>query len=97
MSGWAGCLHALPWLGLTADRCAAPRLTPRHLHAPHQTAGGIILPDSPNSLIERGHKEKGRQILEKIRGTNEVDAGAWSAAVKECGRLGQLLHHALAA
>ncbi len=39
-------------------------------------AGGIILPDSPNSLIERGHKEKGREILEKIRGTSEVDAGA---------------------
>lgn len=69
---------------------------PRHKAAPH-TAGGIILPDSPNSLIERGHKEKGRQILEKIRGTNEVDAGAWSAAVKQRGRLGQLLHHAAAA
>lgn len=38
------------------------------------TLGGIILPDSPNSLIERGHKEKGRQILCKIRGTEEVDA-----------------------
>ncbi|PRW33669.1 H(+) hexose cotransporter 2 [Chlorella sorokiniana] len=38
------------------------------------TLGGIILPDSPNSLIERGHKEKGRKVLEKIRGTEEVDA-----------------------
>lgn len=38
------------------------------------TVGGIFLPDTPNSLIERGSKEKGRKLLEKIRGTNEVDA-----------------------
>ena len=38
--------------------------------------GGIFLPDSPNSLIERGHKEKGRAVLVSIRGTEEVDAGA---------------------
>ncbi|KAI3425243.1 hypothetical protein D9Q98_009011 [Chlorella vulgaris] len=38
------------------------------------TLGGIILPDSPNSLIERNQKEKGRKVLEKIRGTTEVDA-----------------------
>ncbi|XP_061348179.1 sugar transport protein 7-like isoform X1 [Gastrolobium bilobum] len=38
------------------------------------TIGGIFLPDTPNSLIERGSKEKGRKLLEKIRGTNEVDA-----------------------
>ncbi|PSC74048.1 H(+) hexose cotransporter 2 isoform B [Micractinium conductrix] len=38
------------------------------------TIGGLILPDSPNSLIERGHKETGRKVLEKIRGTQEVDA-----------------------
>lgn len=38
------------------------------------TIGGIVLPDSPNSLIERGHLEKGRAVLSKIRGTDEVDA-----------------------
>ncbi|CAL5186877.1 unnamed protein product [Lathyrus oleraceus] len=36
--------------------------------------GGVFLPDTPNSLIERGLKEKGRKLLEKIRGTTEVDA-----------------------
>ena len=38
------------------------------------TVGGIFLPDTPNSLIERGLAEKGRKLLEKIRGTKEVDA-----------------------
>lgn len=36
--------------------------------------GGILLPDTPNSLIERGMKEKGRKLLQRIRGTSEVDA-----------------------
>ncbi|KAJ1382385.1 Sugar/inositol transporter [Sesbania bispinosa] len=38
------------------------------------TVGGIFLPETPNSLVERGSNEKGRQLLEKIRGTNDVDA-----------------------
>ncbi|KAJ9688874.1 hypothetical protein PVL29_014495 [Vitis rotundifolia] len=38
------------------------------------TVGGLLLPETPNSLIERGSREKGRQVLERIRGTNEVDA-----------------------
>ncbi|XP_054822389.1 sugar transport protein 7-like [Prosopis cineraria] len=38
------------------------------------TVGGIFLPDTPNSLIERGSTEKGRKLLEKIRGTKDVEA-----------------------
>ncbi|KAK9269110.1 hypothetical protein L1049_001538 [Liquidambar formosana] len=38
------------------------------------TVGGILLPETPNSLIERGSKEKGRKVLEKIRGTENVSA-----------------------
>ena len=38
------------------------------------TLGGLILPDSPNSLIERGKHKRGRKVLERIRGTSEVDA-----------------------
>lgn len=38
------------------------------------TIGGLLLPETPNSLIERGSSEEGRRILEKIRGTSEVDA-----------------------
>ncbi|CAL5221511.1 g3716 [Coccomyxa viridis] len=35
--------------------------------------GGIFLDDTPNSLCERGHPEKARHVLEKIRGTKDVD------------------------
>ncbi|MCI14447.1 sugar transport protein 7-like, partial [Trifolium medium] len=38
------------------------------------TVGGIFIPETPNSLVERGSKEKGRKVLEKIRGTKDVDA-----------------------
>ncbi|XP_010918337.1 sugar transport protein MST6-like [Elaeis guineensis] len=36
------------------------------------TLGSLFLPDTPNSLVERGHKEKAKAILSKIRGTNEI-------------------------
>lgn len=35
--------------------------------------GAFFLPDTPNSLIERGHQEKAKIMLEKIRGTKDVD------------------------
>lgn len=38
------------------------------------TIGGILLPETPNSLIERGFEEKGRNVLERIRGTSDVQA-----------------------
>ncbi|KAJ6746160.1 hypothetical protein OIU74_028759 [Salix koriyanagi] len=38
------------------------------------TVGGIALSETPNSLIERGMRDKGRKVLEKIRGTKNVDA-----------------------
>lgn len=38
------------------------------------TVGALGLPDTPNSLIERGHMEKGRAMLERIRGTSDVQA-----------------------
>ena len=28
---------------------------------------------TPNSLIERGHYDKGRQVLRKLRGVNDVE------------------------
>ena len=39
------------------------------------TLGGIFLPESPNSLVERGRRKEGRAILERVRGTSQVDAG----------------------
>ncbi|XP_059633346.1 sugar transport protein 11-like [Cornus florida] len=38
------------------------------------TLGAFFLPDTPNSLIERGEKDKARGMLQKIRGTEHVDA-----------------------
>ncbi|GMH27301.1 hypothetical protein Nepgr_029144 [Nepenthes gracilis] len=38
------------------------------------TVGGLLVPETPNSLIERGLNEKGRIVLEKIRGTENVSA-----------------------
>lgn len=34
--------------------------------------GSLGLPETPNSLMERGHQEKARAMLEKIRGTPDV-------------------------
>ena len=58
-------LHPWGWR-LSLGLAAAPALL--------MTVGGILLPETPNSLIERGRKEKGREVLEKIRGTKGVDA-----------------------
>lgn len=56
-----------PWgWRLSLGLAAAPALV--------MTIGGIFLPETPNSLIERGLMEKGREILEKIRGTKNVQA-----------------------
>ncbi|KAK4280925.1 hypothetical protein QN277_012477 [Acacia crassicarpa] len=36
--------------------------------------GGVLCPETPNSLVEQGRTEEARAILEKIRGTINVDA-----------------------
>ncbi|XP_011070452.1 sugar transport protein 10-like [Sesamum indicum] len=36
------------------------------------TIGAIFLPDTPNSLIERGLKDQAKEMLQKIRGTTNV-------------------------
>lgn len=36
--------------------------------------GGLFLPETPNSLVERGKLEEARAVLEKVRGTKKVDA-----------------------
>ncbi|RWW02311.1 hypothetical protein GW17_00034612 [Ensete ventricosum] len=37
------------------------------------TLGALFLPDTPNSLIERGHSEEAKHMLRRIRGTDDVD------------------------
>ncbi|KAL9690793.1 hypothetical protein QQ045_011203 [Rhodiola kirilowii] len=36
--------------------------------------GGLFLPQTPNSLVEQGRLDEGRRVLEKVRGTTNVDA-----------------------
>ena len=36
-------------------------------------AGGIFLPNTPNSLVELGHPEKAKEVLRRVRGTPDVD------------------------
>ncbi|KAI3943964.1 hypothetical protein MKW92_023440 [Papaver armeniacum] len=56
-----------PWgWRLSLGLAAAPALL--------MTVGGYFLPETPNSLIEQGKKERGREILERIRGTKNVNA-----------------------
>ncbi|URD87095.1 Sugar carrier protein [Musa troglodytarum] len=37
------------------------------------TVGAIVLPDTPNSLVERGMRVEAKATLQKIRGTEDVD------------------------
>ncbi|KAI3426545.1 MFS domain-containing protein [Psidium guajava] len=56
-----------PWgWRLSLGLAAAPALL--------MTVGGLFLPETPNSLVERGSNEEGRRVLEKIRGTDNVNA-----------------------
>jgi len=36
------------------------------------TAGALFLPDTPNSLLERGHADEARRMLRRIRGTEDI-------------------------
>ncbi|KAA0061539.1 sugar transport protein 14-like isoform X1 [Cucumis melo var. makuwa] len=36
--------------------------------------GGLFLPETPNSLVEQGKLEEARRVLEKIRGTTNIEA-----------------------
>jgi len=35
--------------------------------------GSLLLSDTPNSLVQRGRSEDARRVLERIRGTKNVD------------------------
>lgn len=36
-------------------------------------AGGMVLPETPNSLVERGYLEEARTVLTRLRGTEDID------------------------
>ena len=43
------------------------------LRAEWPDAGGIFLPNTPNSLVELGQPEKAKEVLRRVRGTPDVD------------------------
>ncbi|KAK9802742.1 hypothetical protein WJX73_006127 [Symbiochloris irregularis] len=53
--------------------------------------GGVFLPDSPNSLLERGYPEQARKNLEYVRGTPNVDKEF--AALSEAADLAKQVKH----
>lgn len=38
------------------------------------TLGGLLLPDTPNSLAARGKKQEALQVLRRVRGVEDVQA-----------------------
>lgn len=38
------------------------------------TVGSLVLPDTPNSMIERGRRDEARHQLKRIRGVDDIDA-----------------------
>ncbi|KAL2632967.1 hypothetical protein R1flu_004446 [Riccia fluitans] len=61
---FTGRIHPWGWR-LSLGLGAAPALV--------ITLGAILLPDSPTSYVDRGHVDKGRKVLERIRGVKDVD------------------------
>eukprot|EP00253_Pinus_taeda_P026983 PITA_26983 len=55
------------------------------------TFGSIWLPDTPNSMIERGQTAKARVMLERIRGTAEIQVEF--DELVEASRLAKLVKH----
>lgn len=43
--------------------------------------GSMLLPDTPNLLVQRGRKEDGLRVLRRIRGTEDVDVEVCAYAV----------------
>ncbi|KAL6507589.1 hypothetical protein OROGR_023784 [Orobanche gracilis] len=55
------------------------------------TVGGILVPETPNSLIERGLESKGQKVLEEIRGTTDVHAEL--QAIVDASELANSIEH----
>lgn len=51
--------------------------------------GGLVLPETPVSLIERGHLEKARSVLSRVRGVEDVDEEFQD--IIEAARLGNMV------
>ncbi|CAA0812282.1 Sugar transport protein 13 [Striga hermonthica] len=55
------------------------------------TLGALLVVDTPNSLIERGHLEEGKAVLKRIRGTPNVEPEFLELV--EASRVAKLVKH----
>ncbi|KAG0497523.1 hypothetical protein HPP92_002214 [Vanilla planifolia] len=55
------------------------------------TVGAIVLPETPNSLVERGKEDKARAMLRRIRGVPDVEEEL--ADLVAASRTSQAVHH----
>lgn len=55
------------------------------------TLGTLMVDDTPNSLIQRGHLEKGKTVLNKIRGGDNVEPEF--SQIVEAGRIAKEVKH----
>lgn len=55
------------------------------------TIGALLVVDTPNSLIERGHLEEGKAVLRRIRGTDNVEPEFLELV--EVSRVARLVKH----
>ncbi|KAG0451236.1 hypothetical protein HPP92_026310 [Vanilla planifolia] len=55
------------------------------------TVGAILLPETPNSLVERGKEDKARAMLRRIRGVPDVEDEL--ADLVAASRTSQAVHH----
>ncbi|KAL6548399.1 Sugar transport protein 13 [Orobanche gracilis] len=55
------------------------------------TLGALLVVDTPNSLIERGHLDEGKAVLKKIRGTDNVEPEFLELV--EASRVAKLVKH----
>lgn len=55
------------------------------------TLGSILVVDTPNSLIERGHLDEGKSVLRKIRGTDNIEPEFLD--IVEASRVAKLVKH----
>jgi len=57
----------------TTDTCILPAMHESYEQVIHVHAGGLFLPETPNSLVERGYLSEAKSVLQKVRGTKDVD------------------------
>ncbi|KAJ0973601.1 hypothetical protein J5N97_015566 [Dioscorea zingiberensis] len=55
------------------------------------TIGSLLVVDTPNSLIERGHLDEGKAVLKRIRGTHNVELEF--NEILEASRIAQQVKH----